>query len=259
MKRRIALATLFATLALPLVKGQFGPAIPVIDYTAILKLVKQIEQLQQEYQQLVTTYQFLVAQSRQLASLPSAYRSAWSVWLSAQAPDTYLKNVGWIQNANGANGTYPASAIPLPNYGAALGQLALDTQNRLQWHYAAAQLSDGVNQESLNALGVIRATGPGTQAAIQNLESRTFSAAPEDNTAVAVANKQSIAGLIQARQQQDTNRLLVTLVEQQALAAKIRRDQIAADAADYNQQLLGASDVVKATANASYAIQSFHF
>ena len=68
------------------------------------------------------------------------------------------------------------------------------------------------------------ANAPAVESTIRGLEEDSLSSDPRMNTEVAVLNKINAAHLIALRTGQDTNRLLVSLTERQAIEAKRQRD-----------------------------------
>ena len=227
-----------------------GLGMPVVDVTQILQTIKSVEQQiaihglnVQQLAQLVSLlnmvtnqYNHMLVMAHQLSGLPASYRALWSRWQVLAALDTFSRNAAYIANANGAQGQYPRAVVPLPGISAAaLAELHPNTADRLRWQYAAAELADGVNQHALNAVGSIRYTGPSTEQALQNLDARVHSSDPADNTYASLQKQNAVAASIQARQMQDTNKLLVSLAEQQALAAKVRRDEFAQAVAQWQE------------------------
>ena len=70
----------------------------------------------------------------------------------------------------------------------------------------------------------MRGNAPAVEAAIQSLEADSLSSSPDMNTEIAVLNKINAANMINVRNTQDSNKLLVALAEQQILDAKRQRD-----------------------------------
>lgn len=64
MKRRIAAVAAAGLLAIliapPTANALFGIGMPVFDVTAVLQLIRQIGQMEQEFQELVQTYDVIV-------------------------------------------------------------------------------------------------------------------------------------------------------------------------------------------------------
>ena len=70
----------------------------------------------------------------------------------------------------------------------------------------------------------MRGNAAAVEAAIQSLEADSLSSSPAMNTEIAVLNKINAANMINVRNTQDSNKLLVALAEQQILDAKRQRD-----------------------------------
>ena len=109
-------------------------------------------------------------------------------------------------------------------YGAALGNIPADQLDRVKTSYATVELTDGVNQSGMDLVGRLRANAPDVENSIQSLEADSLSTDPDLNTEVSVLNKINAANVIALRNRQDTNKLLVTLAEQQIIEAKRKRD-----------------------------------
>lgn len=270
MNRKLLVLALAAGLIVAPLRAQLFPAIPVVDYSAILQLVKQLEeavamhqlsiqqlaQLVETYQRITQQYQQMVFNAKTLGNL-GAFRSNWSLWWLVNAANTYGYNAGWVNAANGLPGPgYGASILPLPVYNNALNGLAPSVLQRVQYQYSAAQLADSVAQNALNTTGGIRSTASGTEATLANLRDSTLDPSASE---VQVLQKISAGAYIEARTQNDSNKLLAASAEAAALQAKLKRDEIQAAAANYQEQLLLAPQVTASTANAGQAIHSFRF
>jgi hypothetical protein len=120
------------------------------------------------------------------------------------------------------------------------------------------ELTDGATQATVETVGRLRANAPAVQSAIQRLEDDSLSTDPAMNTEVAVLNKISAASLISLRSNQDSNQLLITLAETQALQAKRQRD---AETRAINQHVRFVSDgravLTSQSAGASDAMLAF--
>lgn len=76
----------------------------------------------------------------------------------------------------------------------------------------------------MDLVGRLRANAPDVENSIQSLEDDSLSTDPDLNTEVSVLNKINAANVLALRNSQDTNKLLVTLAEQQIIDAKRKRD-----------------------------------
>ena len=128
---------------------------------------------------------------------------------------------------------------PLGTYGAALGSIPADQQDRVRKSYANVELTDGANLSGIQTIGQMRGNAAGVEAAIANLENDSLSSDPGMNTEIAVLNKINAANLIDVRNTQDANKLLVAITEQQILQAKRQRD---AEAQAFNEHIRFVTD-----------------
>lgn len=207
----------------------------VFDPSAYAQAVEQIIQLEQQYAQLVQTYVMVRNQYEQLVRMAQQvpvnmavrYRVVNSPWRTAAAGNTYGTTVGWIRGINtgqDVTAAYAASTEPIDTYGAALAGVPGDQVERVKTSYGTVELTDGANRSAMTTIGQLRANASSVESTIQNLEEDSLSSDPSMNTEVAVLNKINAAHLIALRTGQDTNNLLVTLAERQAIDAKRERD-----------------------------------
>ena len=257
MKRKLLVLSLVAGLAVAQIPGIPIPlGQPVYDLTAIGQLIKQLEQALTTYQMIVNQYNQMLYQAKTLGNLRT-FHSNWSLWYLVNAANTYGYNTGWVNVANGGQGGgYYGSVLPLPVYGGSLTGLAPGTLQRVQYQYSQAQLADSVAQNTLHTTGAIRSSASGTETALANLSNSVLDPGASE---VQVLQKISAGALIQARTQNDSNKVLAAAAETAAFQAKLRRDEIQAAAVDYQEMLARQPEVTAATANASQAIQSFRF
>ena len=276
LKGKAVLLGLAAGLSIGPVLAQFPPifggGIPVVDATAVIQLIKQLEQAVamhelsgQQLQQLLLTVARLTSQLEQMKYNArtfgnlSSFRSFWSLWYLVSAANTYGHNLGWINAANGQTtglAGYNASVMPLPVYGTTLGTLAASTVQRIQYQYSAAQLGDSVAQTALTTSGAVRSSAAGREAALNNLRDATLEPTASE---VQVLQKTNAAVYMQARLQNDTNKLLAAQTDAVAFQAKQQRDAIEAAASERYDVILRSGEVTASTANASAIIHSFHF
>ncbi|HYK49585.1 MAG TPA: hypothetical protein VEU94_07655, partial [Terriglobales bacterium] len=207
----------------------------VFDPTNFGKLVEQLTQMERQYAQMVQTYQVVTAQYNQMiwmakmvpANLRAHYRALVTPWHNSTATNTYGTTGGWIAAINTGNdvpGGYHEAIQQLNPYGAALGNIPADQLDRVKTSYATVELTDGANQSGMDLVGRLRANAPDVENSIQNLEDDSLSTDPDLNTEVSVLNKINAANVLALRNSQDTNKLLVTLAEQQIIEAKRKRD-----------------------------------
>ena len=207
----------------------------VYDPVAVANLVRQFHQMEQEYVQLVATYQAVRSQYSQMifmakmvpTELRGRYRTLATPWRNSTATDTYGTTASWtaaINSGLGVQDGYQLATQRLNAYGAAFSKIPTEQLDRVKANYATVELTDGANQSTIDLIGRLRATAPQVATAIQNLETDTLSSDPNLNSEVAVLNKINAANLVALRNGQDTNQLLVALAEGQLLDAKRKRD-----------------------------------
>src|SRR5215831_69322 len=217
----------------------------VFDPQALEQALKEFALLQQEYSQLVQSYYMIRSQYDQMlwmarqipVSMALRYRAAWASWINSAATNTYGTTGGWVTGANtgiGVSAGYSRATQSLKAYGAAIGNIPADQLDRVKINYATVELTDGANQSALATLGRMRGNAPAVEAAIQNLETDSFSSDPNMNTEIAVLNKINAANVMNLRTTQDTNKLLAALAEQRVIEAKRLRD---AEAQAINQHI----------------------
>ena len=101
-----------------------------------------------------------------------------------------------------------------------------DQLQRAIANYATVELRDGVNTNSMQTVGNIRANAPAVQARISNLEQDSLSNDPSLNTEVGVLNKINATNILMLRSLQDSNNLRLAELEQQTVRSKQERDEI---------------------------------
>lgn len=217
----------------------------VYDPSAYAEAVQQLAQMTRQYLQLVQTYQMIEKQyehMRQMAqqvpvNMASRYRALSTPWTPSSATNTYGTTSAWTQAIDGGQNIvagYSAATQALEKYGSALGSLSAGQQDGVKASYATVELTDGANLAAMQTIGNLRGNSDAVEAAIQNLENDSLSSDPNMNTEIAVLNKVNAANLINVRNTQDTNKLLVALAEQQIIQAKRERD---AEAQAFNNHI----------------------
>ena len=264
-RRSVVFGLALLALAVPAF-GILGLGDVVFDPTNFGQAVKEFAQLEQEYAELVQTYQMVRSQYEQMVwmarqipvNMASRYRALASPWTSSSAGNTYGTTAGWVNGINTGQGVsegYNAAVQPLENYGSALADLAPDQQDSVKRGYGTLELTDGANLAGMQTIGDIRGNSAGVEAAIQNLENDSLSADPNMNTEIAVLNKINAANIVSLRSAQDSNKLLVTLAEEQIIQAKRERD---AEAKAFNDHIQFVTDgramMAAQAANASDAM-----
>ena len=200
----------------------------VFDPSNYEQAVRGFIQLQQQYAQLVTTYQLLRRQSQLVpGDLNGRYRLIATPYLNLIAPDTYGANAGWVYTANTgweATSGYQTSTNPLQTYGPSLNQLSADEAQRIKTAYGTLELVDGLNVHALEMLGYVRRHSTDVELSLRRLEDDSFSRDPSLNTQVAVLNKINAATVSSVRMTKDTNQILIAVLETQLAEAKRRRE-----------------------------------
>lgn len=239
MRRRLAMlaasSVLLAAAVIPVRAQLFGV---VYDPTNYANALLRYAQLQQQSMQLVQTYRHLIEQARKVpVDMSGRYRGRPTPWQAISATNRYGTSGGWIDAANtGANALdgYQLATQRLAEYGAAIGSVPPDQLARVKTRYATVELADGTNVHSLSTLGHLRNHAAATDAAIRGLEDDSYAGASDMNSQIAVLNKINAAAVLAVRMGQDTNQLLVSLLEQQLTDAKRHRD---AEAQEINAQI----------------------
>ncbi len=223
--RRIAiLAAALALLSVPAL-AIFGLGDIVFDPTACADLVEEIGQLSAQYNQLVQTYNQITAQLEQLQfdakrlASPQRFLTAFTRWMRSSAPNNSGLTAQWVQGINTplGSGGYGASTLKLSAQPSLLSNPAL-------YDYANVEIADGATGHTMDVLGNIRSNADSVQTTINSLEADALSDDDQDHSEVEVLDRVAAANVIGLRNQQDTNKLLVTLAEQRALESKRTRD-----------------------------------
>lgn len=235
MKRAFVLAIAFSTLALspPTASAQFAV------YDAA-NYQRQMMNWLQAHQQVLTamkdletaaqTYQLMQMMSKNIPNMRARYATAWAPWRYATAPDLYGNDVQWVNGAN--TGIVPSV---LAGYQRAINTLqpytpsqlaAMPTieRQRVESDAATVELRDGASEDALETIGAIRANAAATTTTIGNIQSDSLSNDPSLNAEVSVLNKVNATNVLALQNGQDTNKLLVAIVEQNTIRAKELRD-----------------------------------
>lgn len=220
-------------------QAQFGLSIvydPTNYANAVLRysqLVAQLNQLRSTYLQVLNQYNLAVQMSRNLPNMTTRYAASWAPWRYASAQDAYGNATPWINGVNSGAissvlGGYQRATNTLGIYPQSLlSQMPASELQRLQSDAATVELVDGAAQNALETIGAIRANAVQTVNAIGNIQSDSLSANPNLNSEVGVLNKVNATNVLALQNAQDTNKLLVALLEQQTIVAKQLRDQAA--------------------------------
>jgi hypothetical protein len=213
----------------------FGFGDIVFDPSNFDEAVEQVVRLEQQYAQLVQTYQMIRSQYEQAiwmakrvpVDMGRRYRTAMTPWNHSSATNTYGTTGGWTDGINtgfAVSEGYWNAVQPLERYGDAWDSIPADQLPRLKSNYATVELADGANVSAIETIGRMRGNAQAVESTIQSLEDDSLSGDPDMNTEIAVLNKINAANLISVRSAQDTNKLLVALAEEQLIDAKRKRD-----------------------------------
>lgn len=194
------------------------------------QLRMQLAQMQATYSETVNSYNLAVMMARNIRNMPQRYLASWSPWRYASASDVYGNTGSWINAANSGtpgaalNG-YRRATITLQSYSPGyFASIPQEIQQELQSRYATVELRDGANENALETMGAIRANALAATNAVSNVQNDSFSNDPTLNTEVSVLNKVNATGVLGLQTSQDTNKLLVAILEQQTIRAKQLRD-----------------------------------
>lgn len=239
MKRPIAvllIAQMAAVMPLSMLAQIVGP-LPVIDLAAIAKLVSEIAVLQQQFNQLVTTYNKITQQYNQMVYQAQnlrnlgRFRLTASPWTGTLAGNVYGTTAAWITaiNSGAASATaWNNTVLHAPAYGAAMNNIPASQQGRVKTDFGTLELQDGAGTATLGLLGGVRLNGARNDAVLNSLESEILNESPDDQTEAALLDKISAGQMVSVRNQSDTNKLLVAQAELQLVNLKEKRDAAAA-------------------------------
>ena len=238
MKKILPIPLIAFAMALPPSRAyaQFGFGIvydPTNYANALLRysqLVQQLNQLRATYGQILNQYNLALQMSRNIPNMASRYTTTWAPWRYANAGDAYGNTSTWISGVNSGvlptvvSGYQKASNTFLTYNPALLSAMPASEVRRVQSDAATVQLLDGAAQSAMQMIGAIRANALGTTNTIRNLQNDSLSNSSSLNSEVAVLNKVNATNVLSLENAQDTNKLLVALLEQQTILAKQARD-----------------------------------
>ena len=228
MKRRIALLSLLLALTLRPAFAQLGSGIvydPANYNNAVLRylqLQKQLQQLQQTFNLSIQQFQFIAIARAATAghgSPVSGHSLAMVESDGGQRPGKYFplgqrRQHGRLRNRALGYGQVNAS-LESPT--------GVHTSDSLKQAYGLEQLSDGSTIHGMTTVGELRKNAQQLELHIKQLEDDSLSSAPDLNTQIAVLNKINAADVLLVRTMQDTNKLLVALLEQQLVTTERNR------------------------------------
>jgi hypothetical protein len=267
MKRRLTVALIaLISVTLPLWAGLFdGGGDTVFDPAVYGQALLEVSELIKNYEQLKAMYELEIANLKMVpVNMPIRYRTLGAAWYGLQLPfDRFGNLAAWLQvvNSGGSGlGGYGGASVTLQPYGAAISQLAPDEQKRVASAYATSELADGSNVQSMETVGMLRGNSPAVDKAIAALEQDSLSLDPAMNTEIAVLNKINAAAIASLRSTRDTNRVLLSTLEEQVVDSKRKRD---AEASEVNAAIarieFGPEAKAEHTATLAQSLQSFRW
>ena len=246
----MALAALAMASAASNANAQFGSGIvydPTNFKNAVLRyrqLRMQLAQLQDTYNEIVNQYNLAVRMAKNIPNMPARYLASWAPWRYASAQDLYGNTGPWVTGVNsGAVATvlngYQKATDTLQAYTPSLlSAMPSQDRQRALANAATVELADGAAQNAMETVGAIRANALATTNTISNIQNDSLSDDPNLNTEVSVLNKVNATNVLALQNAQDTNKLLVAVLEQQTILAKHLRDAEASAAnADIERRL----------------------
>ena len=194
------------------------------------QLIAHLKQLQATYMQIVNAYQLAQRMSQSAPNMQARYAATWSPWRYASAQDNYGNATPWINGVNSGDlssvlaGFQKATSALSFYTPALLSAMPAGEARRIQSDIATIELIDGAAQNAMATIGAIRAHSLQTTNTIGNIQNDSLSADPNLNTEVAVLNKVNATNVLSLQNAQDTNKLLVAILEQQTILSKQLRD-----------------------------------
>ena len=238
MKKTVLTAVVVLALAFApsFANAQLGSGVvydPTNYHQALLRyaqLIAQLNQLRATYVQIVNAYQLAQRMAQSAPNMQSRYAATWAPWRYANAQDTYGNTMPWISGVNSGalssviSGFQKATSELSMYTPALLSAMPPSEARRLQSDIATIELIDGAAQNAMATIGAIRGNALRTTNSIGNIQSDSLSPDPNLNTEVAVLNKVNATNVLSLQNAQDTNKLLVAILEQQTILSKQLRD-----------------------------------
>ena len=234
MKSKIVLLLFLVAFAITPAVAQFGSGI-VFDPTnynnavlRYLQLERQLQQLQQTYSLYLQQYQFFERQAQQLQDMNARYRAQFSQWRQLASANTFGNTAAWVNGANNGNPAtilngYSGIVPALPSY--PMTELSPELQSTVKMQHGSFEIEDAANVQSLRTIGEIRGNAQAIESMLNRLEDDSLSPDDRQNTQTAVLNKINAGNMVLARSLQDTNKLLVQLLEQTTQKNTVDRSQ----------------------------------
>jgi hypothetical protein len=270
MKKKITVCAVALLLCAGAASAQFGFGVvydPTNYQNALLRyyqLQQHLLQLQKTYNQVVAHYNLALQMARNIENMPARYKSQFAQWKNTFAGNTYGNTGSWVIGINSGQlpmittGYRQSTTQLLPYNGQVLAAMNEDELARVQSQYASVELSDGINLNSMQTIGAIRANAQTIENQLANLEQDSFSADPNLNTEVSVLNKINAANMLTLRTVQDSNKLLASLLEQQTILAKQQREATTNTInADITRRASLSGNIAQATGTLTDSLQNF--
>lgn len=194
------------------------------------QLLLQLTQMRATYSQILNQYNLALQMSRNIPNMATRYNATWAPWHYANAQDVYGNTTPWINGVNSGvlptvlGGYQKATNTFVPYTPALLATMPSNEVQRVQSDAATIELTDGAAQSAMQMIGSIRANALSTTHTISNIQNDSLSNSPNLNSEVSVLNKVNATNVLALENAQDTNKLLVALLEQQTILAKQARD-----------------------------------
>jgi len=238
MKKTVLTAVVVLGLAFApsVANAQLGSGVvydPTNYHQALLRyaqLIAQLNQLRATYVQIVNAYQLAQRMAQSAPNMQARYATTWAPWRYASAQDIYGNTTPWINGINSGaltsvlSGFQKATSELATFSPALLSAMPPGEARRMQSDIATIELIDGAAQNAMATIGAIRGNALRTTNTIGNIQSDSLSADPNLNTEVAVLNKVNATNVLSLQNAQDTNKLLVAILEQQTILSKQLRD-----------------------------------
>jgi hypothetical protein len=270
MKKRILACLVVLALCVGTASAQFGFGIvydPTNYANAVLRygqLLQQLAQLRQTYAQIVQQYNLALRMAQNIQNMPARYRAQFSNWRDVVAPNTYGNTGTWVNGMNtgaaaAVNAGYQQATVPLLQYSSQeLNGMTPDELDRVKSQYASVELADGANVTSMATIGAIRNDAQSIENQINNLEQDSLSNNPNLNTEISVLNKINATNVLTLRTVQDSNKLLLSLLEQKVIAAKEQREATANSInAEIERRATLAGNLAQVTSTLGNSLQNY--
>lgn len=195
-----------------------------------LQAHQQVLTAMKDLQTAAQTYQLMQMMSKNIPNMRARYAAAWAPWRYATAPDLYGNDAQWVNGAN--TGIVPsvlagyqrATNTLQPYTPSQLAAMPTTERQRVESDAATVELRDGASEDALETIGVIRANAAATTTTIGNIQNDSLSNDPSLNAEVSVLNKVNATNVLALQNGQDTNKLMVALLEQNTIRSKELRD-----------------------------------